>query len=473
MFRHDCRYDPSAFPAWALGAPGNCPVRSGRRLPGREARADRQSVSCLAIVQVRPAADCKVRRPHCAFFWGKEPVKLEALPYHVEAAEHLRACESGLWGWFESDDFSARYSESVKLELLKSTYRLTREDNAGLYALADSAAERLEVDLPAVIYQRQGGSGEANAALVHLPGELAVMLIGQVTELLNETEMLALLGHEISHRRLYALDDGRYLTAGRLLEWCASQPQCDFAFQETDRLYRLHSEIFADAGALHVVGDRDAVISCLIKVSTGLKSVTPSAYLEQAAEVIEKHRQGSEGLTHPEMFMRARTLELAASNSDWFNMIAPLVRGPLEARRLDLLGQRELSALTRKVIDLAGDYPFMRSECAANLCERYFPGFMWAEEGEASESIDEVKAQVVSLGKSCHEYLCYVLLDFATIDPDNEDDSALSWTLELADRLGLGGQYEPVARKELKRRKDDLAKLKRASNYKIARANHA
>jgi hypothetical protein len=402
-------------------------------------------------------------------------VRLEALPYHVEAANHLSAHEEALWGWFESDAFSAERAEGVKLELLKSTYRLARADAGGLYALADAAVEKLGLDLPVTIYQRQGGPAEANAALVFLPDELAVMLMGGAADLLSEPEMLALLGHEFSHRLLYTFDDGRYFTAARLLEHAREHPHCASAYRETDRLYRLHSEIFADAGALHVSQDRDAAISCLIKVATGLKTVSPASYLEQADEILEKYKQGSEGLTHPELFIRARALELAASGSGGADEIGALLRGPLETSRLDLIGQHELSELTRKVIFLIAEHAFMRSERAAILGQRYFPGSYWPDggDGDALEQAAGLAARIAAMGKSTHDYLCYVLLDFATVNPGDENDAGLVWTIELADRLGLYALYEALVRKELKRKKDDLTKMRRASAYKIAKANHA
>src|SRR5262245_63440683 len=162
-----------------------------------------------------------------------------------------------------------RYIEKVKLDLLKSTYRVTRADQPGIYAQVDTAREKLGLELPATIYQHQGGSGDANAALIFLPDELAIMLMGNVSDLLDEPEMLALLGHEISHHRLYSLEGGQYFTAARFLEWCALQPGCEASYLETDRIYRLNTEIFADMGALHVSGDRDAVISWMIEVADG------------------------------------------------------------------------------------------------------------------------------------------------------------------------------------------------------------
>lgn len=400
-------------------------------------------------------------------------MKLGALPYHADVAEHLRTAEASLWAWFESDTFSKRYAEKVKLELLKSTYRLTRADQPGIYALADTAVERLGIDLPVTIYQRQGGSEDANAALIFLPGEVAIMLMGNIGDLLGEDETLAMLGHEISHHRLYSLDGGRYFTAARFLEWCADQPGCEAPFLETDRLFRLHTEIFADMGALHVTGDRDTVISTLIKVATGLKTVTPSSYLAQADEILEKYRQGSEGVTHPELFIRAKTLDLLNRETPELDAVTALVRGPMEAKRLDLLGQHTLGALTRKLVDRVLAPNVMRGEYSANLAERYFPGYEWtnAAATPAADHADLVN-EIAALAKSCHDFLAYVLLDFATVDPDR-GDAGLAWTLDLADQIGIFAVYEPVARRELKRKKDELAKLKRSANGKNEKVNHA
>jgi hypothetical protein len=401
-------------------------------------------------------------------------VELDALPYHADIAEHLCTSEAALWAWFESDQFSKRYAEKVKLELLKSTYRLTRDDQASVYELADAALAKFGLELPIAIYQRHGGGENANAGLIFLPDEVAVMLEGNIAELLSDEEMLAALGHEISHHRLYTLDDGRYFTAERLLEWCAEQPGCDASIIETGRLFRLHTEIFADRGALHVSGDRDTVISTLIKVSTGLKAVSARAYLEQADEILEKYHKGSEELTHPELYIRAKAVDILSGELPDMRRLSPLVCGPLDAKRLDLIGQNRLTALTRRVVDRVLAPEFMRNEYTGNLAERYFPGYklrdacLIAHDNKGVETADtpdehaQLTREIEWLTKSCHEILAFVLLDFATVDAES-GDAALAWTLDLADQLGFLAVYEPTARKELKRKKDDLAKLKRAA----------
>jgi hypothetical protein len=406
-------------------------------------------------------------------------LKLGALPYHTAVASHLRTGESALWAWFESDRMSVSYSEKVRLELLKSTYRLTRADQPELYAGADIAAEKLGVDLPVTLYQRQGGADVANAALIFLPEEAAIMLMGNIGELLNAAEMVALLGHEIAHHRLYTMDGGQYFTAARLLSWCVDQPGCEASFAETDRLFQLHTEIFADMGALHVTGDRDAVIASLIKVTTGLKSVTPSSYLEQTEEILEKYKLGSEGFSHPELFIRAKALDLLAANPPGIGQTELLVRGPIDAKRLDILGQQALSAVSRKLVDRLLAPTFMRNDYTLNLAERYFSGYGEGDaepiDGDNADSKREaaaLKAEVAATAKSCHDYFAYLLLDFATVDPEC-GDAHLAWSLDLAGQIGIFPVYEPIARRELKRKKDELTKLKRGAAQIIEKANDA
>jgi hypothetical protein len=386
-------------------------------------------------------------------------MKLGALPYHEEVAGHLRAGEAALWSWFESDQFCQGYADRVKLELLKSAYRLTRDDRPDVYALSDAAAEKLGLDLPVTVYQNHGGNAGANAALIFLPEEAALTLSGNIGELLSEEEMLAVFGHELSHHRLYMHDSGRYFTADRLLDWCAAQPGCEDSIQETGRLYRLYTEIYADMGALHVCGNRDAAIYSLIKVSTGLKSVSPSSYLEQTEEILEKGSEGSAGLTHPELHIRAKALDLLSGDFPDLDGLTALVRGPLDAKRLDLPGQHELSGAVRRLVDAVLAPDFMRGEHAVNLAKRYFEDYETPSDGPEA-GLARLAAKITPFGKSCHDALAYVLLDFATADPD-AGDFVLTWTLDVADRLGLLSVYEPLLRKELKRKKSDIAKLKR------------
>ena len=398
---------------------------------------------------------------------------LQPLSYHQEVASYLEKHERGLWDWFSSDDYSKKYAQGVKLELLKATYRLQPDEHQAVYDLAKQAMKVLEIDLPLTIYQAESASSNTNAALYYMKDEIVILLMGAITDLLDEKELLALLGHELSHHKLYFAGDERFFTTSRLLDWCTDQENCHGAYLETDRLYGLYTEVYADLGALKVTRDRDAVISCLVKIATGMKKVSPAAYLQQADEVLEQIKKGSEGISHPETFIRAKVLEQIAANPADMQSINKYIEGELDAKLLDLPGQFSLSLLTYSLIDAYGARDFVRTEPVIAHARRYFPEFEWKELPTTGAQADALAKQVgraiKPLSGSAANYLSYVLLDMATCDPDG-DDPALAWSLLLADKIGIFKTFEPIARKEMKRKKADLLKLAAEAESKMGNA---
>lgn len=396
------------------------------------------------------------------------------IPYHREIATLLEREEGVLWEWFGSDAFSPGRIESLRLELLKTTYRLKREDAESLYAGAALAAGRLGLDLPVVLYQAQGRQIGPNASLVFMPDEVSIVLHGAVLDLLDADEALALFGHEIAHHLLYTIENGRYLTAARCLDWCVGEPDCDGAYRESRRLYQLATELFADRGALKVVGRPEPAISALLKVSTGSRTVTPGAYLEQAEEILAKARAGSEGVTHPELYLRAHALDRWARDETSGQAIEHLLTGPLEADRLDIAGQKRLTAATEALVSRLVRRARLRGESTRLLARRYFPDQEFrasssVEDGadsvdDGADSFEALREELAGFGASCRVYFSYVLLDFATADADCWDEFVLDG-LDVAKALGIHDVYEPLLRKETKLTKDALAKLRRA--YKL------
>ncbi len=395
---------------------------------------------------------------------------LQPLSYHQQTASYLEKHERGLWDWFSSDDYSRKYAQSVKLELLKSTYRLQPEEHQTVYDLARQAMKVLEIDLPLTIYQAESASSNTNAALYYMKDEIVILLMGAVTELLDEKELLALLGHELSHHKLYFAGDERYFTTSRLLDWCTDQVTCPAAYHESERLFRLYTEVYADLGALKVTNDRDAVISCLVKIGTGMKKVSPAAYLQQADEVLEQIKKGSEGISHPETFIRAKVLECINANPADLHAINKYIEGDVDAKQLDLLGQLNLSSLTHDLLEAYGAQDFVRTDSVLAHARRFFAEFKWREPPTTKAAIDALAVQlgkaIKPLDANAVNYLSYVLLDLASCDPDGEDP-ALAWSLLLADKMGVFKTYEPIVRKELKRKKADLLKLAAEAESKM------
>ncbi len=55
-------------------------------------------------------------------------------PYLLRLRDRLQQEERGRWQWFSSDSWAEDYAESVRLELLQSTYRMEEAGHAELYA---------------------------------------------------------------------------------------------------------------------------------------------------------------------------------------------------------------------------------------------------------------------------------------------------------------------------------------------------
>lgn len=376
---------------------------------------------------------------------------LQPLEFHVSLASTLEQHEPGLWRWFASDDYGKKYSENVKLELLRATYRLPRESHEKLYAIAAEVAHVLGVTVPLTLYQSQG-SGTLNAGLVFAATEAHVVLQGPVMDTLNEAEVRALFGHELAHHKLWTEAGGRFHTADVLIEHVARQPGCAPSHLQSALRFRRWTELYADRGALIAADELDAALGCLVKMSTGLRAVDPKAYLAQANEALAAKDTSSRGLTHPEEFIRAWAL------AHWHGggepqQLTTIVDGPWELETLDLVQQVSLTDATRRLIAAALAPPFMRSEATLAHARRFFP----------EAGFDGPQSSLQGLprgGGSLDEYYAYLLLDLALADADLED-RGLAHVAELGRRLGLEEVLPKLARKELRLSAASWAELER------------
>ena len=123
-------------------------------------------------------------------------LQLEPLPYHVELRDYLKKHERELWDWFASARAKADYTDNLKLDLLKSTYRLDAAGHPELFQAAEEAKARLELDIPVTLYQAQS-SPQLNAALYFIPGEGHVVFSGPVLSLLTADELKSVVGRDL------------------------------------------------------------------------------------------------------------------------------------------------------------------------------------------------------------------------------------------------------------------------------------
>src|SRR5438270_13877783 len=80
------------------------------------------------------------------------------MPYHRAIVAHLQVAEPGLWHWFASTRKRLEEADAVRLDLLKSTYRLELKTQPKLYDLANAVRERLGLTCSVTLYQAQTGS---------------------------------------------------------------------------------------------------------------------------------------------------------------------------------------------------------------------------------------------------------------------------------------------------------------------------
>jgi hypothetical protein len=379
---------------------------------------------------------------------------LVPLPYHVELRDYLKTHEGALWDWFASAQAQADYAESLRLELLKTAYRLGPENHAELHRLVDEVKQALDLTIPVSLYQSQQPS-PPNASVYHLPGEAHLVLAGPVLDLLDAVELKSLIGHELAHYRLWSVDGGEFLVADRLLVSVANDPRAASSHVQSARRYRLYTEIFADRGSFLVTGDIHPVIASLVKIQTGLGQVSAASYLEQAAEIFRKSRVRTDELSHPEAYIRTRALALwAADGTNAEPAIRDAIEGPMSMDELDLPGQDRLTRLTRQFLELLLRPRWFQTQAVLGHAKLFFDNFQ-PTRSEDTAFLEELNFPDARL----RDYWCYLMLDFVAVDPDLED-IPLAAAFELSKSLGIEAQFEKLALKELKMKPRDLQRIK-------------
>jgi Zn-dependent protease with chaperone function len=386
------------------------------------------------------------------------------LPYHRAIVSHLQNTEPGLWSWFASTQRRLQEADVVRLDLLKSTYRLELHAQPKLYELAGAVRERIGLTCSVTLYQAHA-VGALNAALAYLPGEAHIILTGPVATVLSENEMRAVLAHELAHFLLYEENDGAYLIALDLLRALAADPATGPVASESARLYGLWTEIYADRWAYHVCDDMKSAIAALIKTETGLSDVSTESYLRQADEILAKAASATNGMTHPESYIRAHSLRLWAEHGGEAEAeIERMIEGGLNLHRLNLLGQARAAHLTRQFLQTLLRPRWYQTEAGLAHAKQFFADF-----AIPAEMTDDafLKAELDRADSSLRDYFCYLMLDFATVNRDL-GDVALAASIVLARQLGIDKRFAELAHKELTITKKNFAKIDKEAEAILA-----
>ncbi|WP_329004158.1 M48 family metalloprotease [Kribbella sp. NBC_00709] len=364
---------------------------------------------------------------------------LSVLGYHRSVLAVVRRSDEHAWAALHGGP-----EGSLDDVLMRNAYRLEPDAHPSVFRAGERAARALELGEDVEYFQV---SGEPNAAYIH-QAKPVILFQGPLLDRLDEDELTAVIGHELAHRLLWQAEDGGYLAVDRLLDAAAGDARTPSQYLETHRRWSLATELFADRGALTACGELSTTIRALLKLETGLSTADPAAYLRQAESL--DLRSGSRGTTHPEAVGRAWALK------NWVDgeYVEELVTGPLDVDAPDLLDAQLLRELSRDFAAAIAQTEGLRTDAVATAAA----GFADAPGGPAGTvRFDEpLTVRPVDgaplprprpLAAATKRYLCYLLLDLATADPD-AGDAGLIASLALARRSGLPG-YVDVADDEL------------------------
>ena len=288
--------------------------------------------------------------------------------------------------------------------------------------------------------------------------------------MLTKPELEALIAHELAHHELYSIDDSAFLIVEQVLSAMLADRSTQAPHDRTWRSFRLYTELYCDRRALDVSNNLNDVICALIKMETGLSEVSAAAYLTQAEEILSAGTVETDEITHPEMFIRAKALVTWHEDpDDASNIIRPLIEGRLKLSELDLLRQAQLTQLTEYFIRDFLQPNWLKTPVTLGHVRRLFGVFEWDATEPPSDYATGLTSSVSESDPQLHQYLCYLLLDAVTVDPDLED-APLAAAFLFADRLHLNEQFEALAADELRLGKRHFQRIRKQAQEVVTAA---
>ncbi len=383
---------------------------------------------------------------------------LSVLRYHEMATRYFQK-ELPVWNFFANHTHKEDQLKQFKTDLLKNTYKFDPVSDAAMYQKVQLCKEKLGLSLNVILYQAQN-SEEMNATIVYLNSEAHIVFSGRLIQLMSDEELTAVLGHELTHVLLYTQLEGSVEVTDRIITAIASNQGSSPAYYETARLFKLYTEIFCDRGAYLVTENYQPIISSLVKISTGLQTVNADSFIKQAEEIFNTDSATkSSGVSHPENFIRARAIWLwHTKGSSAEQEITRMIEGYANLDELDLFGQQKMSAITESLVKILLQPEWIRTPHTLALGNNYFGGLQledMPDKVQLSSTIENVHDNI-------HDYIAYVLYDFATTDKSLED-LPLGYCFSLADELNLEKAFKNAVKKEKKLSDKKVAALKKQS----------
>ena len=383
-------------------------------------------------------------------------------PYLSNIVGYLKDNESELWQWFEQHQLDPERMNSARLQLLKTTYRIEKDVHPRLYQLAAGIAAKFEIDQPLTFYQAQE-SNQLNAALSFIPGEAHVIFFGPLLDNFTDAELEVIVGHELCHFLMWTQNQQDFFIAEQVLNALANDPQAEICHSESARLFSLFTEVYCDRGALKVTQDLYTTISTLLRVGTGLKEINAQSFLKQSEEILQQENKGSDSLSHPESYLRARALQLWHEHpEDVEGSIEILIRGPHSLQKLDLLGRQYLENLTREFLQCFLLPQWFRTDTVLTHARLFFDPLFLDDPQATTKTISETDLcqRLQSADEKQQEYYCYLMLDFVAADRELEE-LPLAQAIQWSQKIGVDKRFAELAQKELKLTKSRFAAIRK------------
>jgi hypothetical protein len=146
-----------------------------------------------------------------------------------------------------------------------------------------------------------------------------------------------------------------------------------------------------------------------------------------------------------------------------------MLEGRPALNNLDLLAQRKVAGLTRRLLDVLLGRRWMQTEPVLAHARLFFEGYVPPEDLlEDPALVEDLRAD----DEPMQDYYGYVLLDFVTADRDLEE-LPLAAALLLAEKLGLKDRFSEIAKRELRLRKKQLETIDRDKEELLAKAERS
>jgi hypothetical protein len=386
--------------------------------------------------------------------------RLEVPEYHRALRAHLEATEPELWRWFgEAAQPTPDQIDQAELHLLKTCYRLDGDVHSGLTGVAQVVAGRLGIDREIVLYQELHAD-DRNARVMSLGDRIHITFAGDLLDLLTVDEQEAVLAHELAHSHLLERDDRAYWILDHMVHRMDADQTASDALGETARRLRLHTEVYADAVALELTDDQRSVVSTMVKLNTGLRSVDPDAYLRQARQIVESDGSASHGWTHPELHVRIACLAARSTDAER-TIIEQLINGPDDLDHIDLLGQLRVQALTARV--LAGGASSSGGSTDVELYLRNFPELPLAASQRASLTVVGA-GELAEHTPSIRHLAASLLVDLALADAGPSVGLAdLRSFADEAARIGVADEFDRILARATERPVADVRSMRARS----------